>query len=96
MAQPQTHSVALPGVVDLDALDDIREKLLDALHAGSVEIEAGAVERVTTNALFMLLSAAETARQAKTELTITKASDTVLSSIRKLGLEPVFAPVLKG
>ena len=93
-SQPQT--VALPRVVDLDALDDIRETLLEALHSGPVEVAAGAVERVSTNALFMLLSAAETARRAQVEFSISGASDVMAASIEKLGLAPSFASVLKG
>ena len=96
MAKSQTQSVALPRIVDLDALDDIRETLLDALHAGPVDVSADQVERVSTNALFMLLSAAETAKQSKFAFTISKASEVVTGSIKKLGLEDAFAPVLKG
>lgn len=95
MVKSQVQSVALPRIVDLDALDDIRETLLDALHAGSVEIDAGKVERVSTNALFMLLSAAATAEKAKFAFSITSASDAVRAAIAKLGLGDAFAPVLK-
>jgi anti-anti-sigma regulatory factor len=96
MPKSQTQSVALPRVVDLDALDEIRETLLDALLAGSIDINASAVERVSTNALFMLLSAAETARKANFSFTISDASTVVTAAIEKLGLAPVFEPVLKG
>lgn len=96
MSKPQIQSVALPRVVDLDALDEIRETLIEALHAGPVDISGEAVERVSTNALFMLLSAAETARLAKVSFSISKASDVMRASIDKLGLGTVFAPVLKG
>jgi anti-anti-sigma regulatory factor len=96
MAKSQNHSVALPRIVDLDALDDVRDQLMDALHAGAVTVEAHAVERVSTNALFMLLSAAETARRAKHEFSIHRASDAMAASIGKLGLTDAFAPVLKG
>jgi anti-anti-sigma regulatory factor len=44
----------------------------------------------------MLLSAAETARQANFSFTISRASETMAASIEKLGLTPAFAPVLKG
>lgn len=96
MPKSQPQSLALPRIVDLDALDEIRETLIEALHAGPVEVKADAVERVSTNALFMLLSAAETARRAKYAFSITGASDVMRNAIDKLGLEPVFAPVLKG
>lgn len=96
MAKSEVQSVALPRIVDLDALDDIRETLLGALQVGPVEIDGQAVDRVSTNTLFMLLSAAETARQAKFTFTISKASEVMRASIEKLGLETDFAPVLKG
>ncbi len=96
MPKSEPHSVTLPRVVDLDALDQIRETLIEALHAGPVEVSAGAVERVSTNALFMLLSAAETAKRSGTEFTISGASNVMRGSIEKLGLAPSFAPVLKG
>ena len=97
MAKSQVQSVALPRIVDLDALDEIRDTLLDALHAGPVEIAADKVERVSTNALFMLLSAAATAQKASFEFSTISASEAVrAASIAKLGLGAAFAPVLKG
>ncbi|WMT86736.1 STAS domain-containing protein [Pelagibacterium sp. 26DY04] len=96
MPKSQAQSVALPRVVDLDALDEIRETLLDALHAGPVDVDGSAVDRVSTNALFMLLSASETAKKAGFSFTISDASTVVTGAIEKLGLGPVFKPVLKG
>ncbi|WP_404401544.1 STAS domain-containing protein [Pelagibacterium halotolerans] len=96
MPKSQAQSVVLPRIVDLDALDEIRETLLGALQAGPVEIDAEAVDRVSTNALFMLLSAAGSAKQASFAFTIAKASDVMRASIEKLGLDEHFAPVLKG
>lgn len=96
MAQSQAQSVVLPRVVDLDALDEIRETLLGALQAGPVDVDAQAVDRVSTNALFMLLSAAETAKQVNFAFAITTASEVMRASIEKLGLTEHFAPVLKG
>ena len=96
MAKSQVQSVALPRIVDLDALDDIAETLIGALSAGPVDVDASGVERVSTNALFMLLSAAETAKKAKFAFTISGASTSVVAAIEKLGLNPAFEPVLKG
>lgn len=96
MSKSQPQSVALPRVVDLDALDEVRERLLEALHSGPVEVVASAVERVSTNAIFMLLSAAETASRSGVEFSIAGASDVMAASIEKLGLGPSFASVLKG
>lgn len=96
MAKSQVQSVALPRIVDLDALDDIAETLIGALSAGPVDVDASGVERVSTNALFMLLSAAQTAEKAKFTFTISGASTAVAAAIEKLGLKPAFEPVLKG
>ena len=49
--------VSLPAIVDLDALDVVRDGLIDAVELGNTEIDASKVERVATNALFMLISA---------------------------------------
>lgn len=95
MVENSGQAVALPRIVDLDALDQIRDALLDALSSGPVTVLAGKVERVSTNALFMLLSAAETAKKAKTQFSILGASDAINSAIDKLGLGAAFAPVLK-
>ena len=63
MAKDSGKIVALPAIVDLDALDLIRDELIDAVESGPVRVDGKAVERVSTNALFMLMSAAETARR---------------------------------
>jgi|SRR5690606_36120302 len=89
-------AVALPRVVDLDALEPVRAALLDALARGPVRVEAGAVERIATNALFLLLCAGETARRAETGFTIGAASAAMEAAIARLGLGPAFAPYLEG
>ena len=62
MTKQAKQTVALPEVIDLDAIDGIRDVLIDALEEGPVTIQASAVERVSTNALLLLVSAAEAAR----------------------------------
>lgn len=96
MPKSEAQPVVLPRVVDLDAIDEVRETLIEALQAGPVEVAAGTVERVSTNGLFMLLSAVETARRSGNAFSISGASDIMVGSIEKLGLMPVFAPILKG
>lgn len=96
MTDPHVKAVVLPSIVDLDALDAIRETLLDALQAGAVAVDGGAVERLSTNALFMLLSAAETARAAGVGFSLARASDAMSAAIERLGLDGAFAPLLKG
>ena len=88
--------VALPALVDLDALDIVRDGLIDAVEVGPVEIDASAVERVATNALFILVSAAETSRRPSYAFSIAGASAPMLAAIDRLGLGPSFAGLLKG
>lgn len=96
MADQATQSVALPAIVDLDSLDTFRDKLIDAVERGDTSVDGSAVERVATNALMMLLSAAETARRGENEFSVTEISEPMQSAIQRLGLEPHFAPLMKG
>lgn len=95
MVSQTQKSVALPAVVDLDSLDGIRDSLIDAIEAGPVSVSAGAVERVSTNALFMLISAAETAQKNQFEFAIEQPSPALLSAIARLGLGQQFAGMLR-
>ena len=96
MSQLAAKTLALPAVVDLDALDPIRDWLNDAIEEGAVVISAAAVERVATNALFMLISAAETARRNHSAFSITEPSGPMTSAIDRLGLRANFASLVKG
>ncbi len=96
MADAETQSLALPAIVDLDALDSVRDSLLEMVGQGPVEVDASAVERVATNALLMLLSAAESARRSDTEFAVSAPSEPMTAAIARLGLEPSYEPILKG
>ena len=96
MAGQTTQAVELPAIVDLDSLDGFRDKLLDAIERGDTTVDGGAVERVATNALMMLLSAAETAKRNKNDFAVVKPSEPMLSAIQRLGLTPHFEPLTKG
>lgn len=96
MAEARTKTIALPTVVDLDALDSVRDRLLEAVDAGPVTVSGASVERVASNALLLLVSAAETARRNGFDLKVTKASAPMLSAIERLGLKPSFAGIMKG
>jgi len=89
MARPAS-SVALPAVFDLDSLDAIRDVLSDALDIGPVRVDASAVERAATNGLFMLLSAAETARRHNFDFAIEAPSSALNAAIDRLGLTARF------
>lgn len=88
--------VALPAIVDLDALDFVRDGLVEAVDVGPVTIDASQVERVSTNALFMLVSAAETAKRNGMHFAISGASAPIKAAIERLGLSGAFSGLLKG
>ena len=95
MATHTKHTVALPEVIDLDAIDGIRDVLMEALEEGPVTVQAGAVERVSTNALLLLVSAAETARRHHFEFAIEAPSAAMCAAIERLGLEARFSGMMK-
>jgi anti-anti-sigma regulatory factor len=88
--------VALPAVVDLDALDTVRDRLIDAVELGPVAVDGSRVERVATNALLMLVSAAETAKRNSYSFAITGASAPMRAAIARLGLTGAFAGLMRG
>jgi anti-anti-sigma regulatory factor len=94
MAKQSQQTVALPEVIDLDAIDGIRDLLSDALEDGSVTVQASAVERVSTNALLLLVSAAETARRHQFEFKIEAPSAAMSAAIERLGLEAQFSGMI--
>lgn len=88
--------VTLPAIVDLDTLDTVRDGLIDAVELGPVEVDASQVERVATNALFMLISAAETSRRNGYGFGIKGASAPMLAAVDRLGLSGSLAGLMKG
>lgn len=96
MVKKTKKSVALPAIIDLDALDSIRDGLIDAIEEGPVTVTASAVERVSTNALFMLISAGETARKNNFDFAIEQPSAAMTSAIERLGLDAQFSGMMRG
>jgi anti-anti-sigma regulatory factor len=96
MVKKAKKSVALPATIDLDSLDGIRDGLIDAIEEGPVTVLADAVERVSTNALFMLLSAADTARRNHFEFAIEQPSAALTAAIERLGLDAQFSGMVRG
>ncbi|HWA19200.1 MAG TPA: STAS domain-containing protein [Devosia sp.] len=90
------QTVALPAVVDLDTLDSVRDGLIDAIESGPVAVDGSRVERVSTNALIMLISAAETARRNGFSVRLQGPSAQMLVAIDRLGLSPSFDGLMKG
>ncbi|AKR57369.1 hypothetical protein GCM10011321_37520 [Youhaiella tibetensis] len=96
MATAKAKNVALPAILDLDALEGVRDTLADAIEQGVTSVSGADVERISTNALFLLMSAAESARRNSTEFAVTDASPSMLAAIERLGLGESFAGLLKG
>ena len=96
MAQARSKTIALPAIVDLDALDPIRDELVDAVESGPVKVSGAATERVATNALFLLLSAAETARRNNFAFSVTAPSEAFRLAVSRLGLTGPFAAIMEG
>jgi anti-anti-sigma regulatory factor len=95
MAKTSTQTIALPEIIDLDAIDGIRDQLSDALEEGPVTVSAGAVERVSTNALLLLISAAETARRHHFDFAIEAPSAAMTAAIERLGLGTQFSRMMR-
>ncbi len=96
MAGPGPTIVALPAVVDLDSIDGVRDRLLEAMELGAVCVSAETVERVSTNALLMLLSAARTARHGRISFEVSSVSLPMTAAIDRLGLTTHFADLARG
>ncbi len=95
MTAPSKTSVSLPAVFDLDALDGVRDRLLEAIEVGQVKLDAHGVERVATNALLMLLAAGQTARGQGSAMRLLSPSAPLCGAIERLGLNQAFAEYLE-
>ncbi|MEO8883699.1 MAG: STAS domain-containing protein [Devosia sp.] len=95
MATMPQIPLALPAVMDLDALDGVRDGLLAAMERGAVVVSGAAVERISTNGLLLLLSAAETARAGNSSLTIEAVSKPLYLAIERLGFERRFSDLVR-
>ncbi|MCB1516283.1 MAG: STAS domain-containing protein [Hyphomicrobiaceae bacterium] len=86
MSRSKSAPFALPASFDLDAIDDVRDWLVPAIEAGDVALDAGAVDRVYTNSLIMLLSARADAAHHGHSLSIVNPSPAFADAARQLGL----------
>lgn len=95
MAHKTSTAFELPAIIDLDAIDAIRDQLADALEEGSVTVGASAVERVSTNGLLLMVSAAETARRNHFDFAIATPSAALIAAVERLGLGAQFSGMMK-
>lgn len=95
MAKQTSTAVAPPAIIDLDSIDAIRDQLADALEEGPVVVDAAGVERVSTNALLLLISAAETARRNHFDFAIATPSAAMTGAVERLGLGAQFSGMMR-
>jgi len=94
MAEALPTFMDMPAVSDLNALDDVRDALMEHAAAGAFELRLGAVERISTNALLMILAAVRHGDGPAMKLG--QPSEAFLEAVDVLGLKEQFAPLLKG
>jgi anti-anti-sigma regulatory factor len=91
MTERAATDVALPAGFDPDSIGRVRDSLIEAMRGGPVRVSGAAVERVSTNALFLLISAADTARRDGRPFELCEPSETMRAAIDRLGLAGRFA-----
>ncbi len=96
MAAQNTKTYDLPAVMDVDALDSVRDWLSDAVGHGSVQLNGSQVSRVVTNSLLMLVSAGQSAAKNNFSFTICEPSQPLKEAIERLGMNEIFSNFLKG
>ncbi|HTJ56616.1 MAG TPA: STAS domain-containing protein [Devosiaceae bacterium] len=96
MAKAPQNTVELPAVVDLDTLDGVRDGLVAAIERGPSTVSGAAVERISTNALLILLSGAESARRNNFAFKLKNVSAPMQAAIDRLGFGERFQPLMKG
>jgi hypothetical protein len=88
MAVSDARIVELPRVFDLDALDGVRDRLLEVIDVAPVRVLGASVERVATNAVLMLLAAASTAERNGVSLALSEPSQPLQTA--------AFRPLVEG
>ncbi|MCF6302130.1 MAG: STAS domain-containing protein [Devosiaceae bacterium] len=86
----------LPGVFEVDAMDELREWLSNALEIGEIQINGAEVTRLVTNALLLLVSAKATAEKNKIAFSIVNPSPAFGEAVERLGMGNIISPILQG
>lgn len=81
----------LPAVLDLEAADALCQSLREALALDDIDLDGGAVERVATPCLQLLLSAAISAAGRGAQFRITAPSEALCTAVAELGLSGLLA-----
>jgi len=96
MSAQDNQKFDLPSVVDVDAMDAMRESLMGAIENGNTQLDAAEVSRVATNALLMLVSAGQGAKSQDFKLSIVNPSEAFEEAVARLGMENIFAEFIEG
>ncbi len=96
MSAENTQTYDLPAVMDVDAMDNVRDWLSDAVSHGGVELNGAGVQRVVTNSLLMLVSAGQSAAKNNFAFAIRQPSQPLSEAIERLGMNEIFSRILKG
>jgi anti-anti-sigma regulatory factor len=86
-----SHRVALPSVLDMRAAQGLKDLLLDAVAMSrNIVVDGSAVERASTPAVQVLLSAAASLSTGGGRLSVSAPSEPLQSAFRDLGLSDAF------
>jgi anti-anti-sigma regulatory factor len=86
----ESHPTALPQVLDLVQARELRDDMVRLLAQGTLVLDAGAVERMSTPSLQVLLAAGRAADDAGGGFQIVNASEGFRAAVADLGLEAEF------
>jgi chemotaxis protein CheX len=80
----------LPQVLDLTEARGLRDDMMALLQNGTIVLDAGAVERMSTPCVQVLLAAGHAAEAANSQFQIVNASDCFQAAVADLGLQSRF------
>jgi anti-anti-sigma regulatory factor len=89
-SDPHTGPHCLPQVLDLTAARSLRDDMTALLQSGTIVLDAGAVERLSTPCAQVLLAAGLAAEAANSRFWIVNASDCFQTAVADLGLQSQF------
>ena len=90
----EIQSLELPSVVDVDAIDELREWLAGAMEMGEVRLDGSKVTRLATNALLMMASARKTAETKGSSFQVCNPSPAFGEAVERLGMHAIMTPIL--
>ncbi|WP_431204584.1 STAS domain-containing protein [Bradyrhizobium betae] len=89
-AEPVAGGHRLPSQLDLTAARQLQDDIRSRLASGAVVLDAGAVDRLSTPCVQILLAAGLAAASADVSFRIANASEVFTTAVVELGLETQF------